>query len=40
LAGDLGVYCVGEDGMLTRSRTVTGLPAFNGSNGMQGIAVS
>jgi 6-phosphogluconolactonase (cycloisomerase 2 family) len=40
LAGDLGVYDVASDGTLTRTATVDGLPAFNGSNGMEGIAVS
>ena len=40
LAGDLGVYAVAPDGTLTQTGTVGGLPAFNGSNGMEGIAVS
>jgi 6-phosphogluconolactonase (cycloisomerase 2 family) len=40
LAGDLGVYAVAPDGTLTRIATVHGLPAFDGSNGMEGIAVT
>jgi 6-phosphogluconolactonase (cycloisomerase 2 family) len=40
LAGDLGVYAVAPDGTLTLTFTVHGLPAFNGSNGMQGIVVT
>jgi 6-phosphogluconolactonase (cycloisomerase 2 family) len=40
LAGDLNVYAVAPDGALTLTRTVDGLPAFHGSNGMEGIAVS
>jgi hypothetical protein len=40
LAGDLGVYAVAPDGTLTRTATVRGLPAFNGSNGMEGSAVT
>ena len=39
LAGDLGVYSVASDGTLTRIATVDGLPAFDGSSGMEGIAV-
>jgi 6-phosphogluconolactonase (cycloisomerase 2 family) len=38
-AGTLGIYAVGADGLLTRSGTVTGLPAFDGHDGMQGLAV-
>ena len=38
LAGDLNVYAVAPDGALTLTRTVDGLPAFDGSNGMEGIA--
>lgn len=40
LSGDLGVYSVAADGTLTHTATVHGLPAFNGSNGMEGIAVT
>ena len=40
IAGDLGVYAVAPDGTLTRIATVHGLPAFDGSNGMEGIAVT
>jgi 6-phosphogluconolactonase (cycloisomerase 2 family) len=40
LAGDLGVYAVAPDGTLTQTSTVHGLPAFNGFNGMEGIAVT
>jgi 6-phosphogluconolactonase (cycloisomerase 2 family) len=40
LAGDLGVYAVAPDGTLTHLGTIGGLPAFNGSNGMEGIAVT
>jgi 6-phosphogluconolactonase (cycloisomerase 2 family) len=40
VAGDLGVYAVASDGTLTRTSTVHGLPAFDGSNGMEGIAVT
>jgi 6-phosphogluconolactonase (cycloisomerase 2 family) len=40
LAGDLGVYAVAPDGTLTETSTVHGLPAFNGFNGMEGIAVA
>ena len=40
LAGDLGAYAVAPDGTLTQTGTVGGLPAVNGSNGMEGIAVS
>jgi DNA-binding beta-propeller fold protein YncE len=40
LAGDLGVYAVASDGTLTRISTLHGLPAFDGSNGMEGIAVT
>jgi 6-phosphogluconolactonase (cycloisomerase 2 family) len=40
LAGDLGVYAVASDGTLTRIATVHGLPVFDGSNGMEGIAVT
>lgn len=40
LAGDLTVFVVGPDGRLTVTATVDGLPAFDGSNGMQGIAVT
>ena len=40
LAGDLGVYAVASDGTLTRITTVHGLPAFDGVNGMEGIAVT
>jgi hypothetical protein len=40
LAGDLGVYAVAPDGTLTHIDTIGGLPAFNGSNGMEGIAVT
>jgi DNA-binding beta-propeller fold protein YncE len=39
LAGDLGVYAVASDGTLTRIATLHGLPAYDGSNGMEGIAV-
>jgi 6-phosphogluconolactonase (cycloisomerase 2 family) len=40
VAGDLGVYAVASDGTLTRIGTVHGLPAFDGLNGMEGIAVT
>ena len=40
LAGDLGVYAVAPDGTLTQTETVGGLPAFDGVNGMEGIAVT
>jgi 6-phosphogluconolactonase (cycloisomerase 2 family) len=40
LAGDLGVYAVAPDGSLTHIDTIGGLPAFNGTNGMEGIAVT
>jgi len=40
LAGDLGVYAVASDGTLTRINTVHGLPAYDGSDGMEGIAVT
>ena len=40
LAGDLGVYAVAPDGTLTHLGTIGGLPAFNGKNGMEGIAVT
>jgi 6-phosphogluconolactonase (cycloisomerase 2 family) len=40
LAGDLGVYAVASDGTLTQITTVHGLPAFDGVNGMEGIAVT
>jgi hypothetical protein len=40
LAGDLGIYAVARDGSLTHIDTIGGLPAFNGSNGMEGIAVT
>lgn len=40
LAGDLGVYAVAPDGALTLIQTVSGLPAYDGSNGMEGIAVT
>ena len=40
LAGDLTVYAVAPDGTLTRINTIGGLPAFNGTNGMEGIAVT
>ena len=39
-AGDLGIYAVGPDGTLTRTGTVYGLPAFDGSNGMEGIVAT
>jgi 6-phosphogluconolactonase (cycloisomerase 2 family) len=39
LAGTLGIYATGRDGSLTRRGTVTGLPAFNGSSGMEGLVV-
>jgi hypothetical protein len=40
LAGDLRVFAVAPDRGLTLTGTVDGLPAFNGSNGMLGIAVT
>lgn len=40
LAGDLGVYAVAPDGTLTQTDTIGGLPAYDGSNGMEGIAVT
>jgi 6-phosphogluconolactonase (cycloisomerase 2 family) len=40
LAGDLTIYAVAPDGTLTPTHTIHGLPAFDGSNGMQGIAVT
>jgi 6-phosphogluconolactonase (cycloisomerase 2 family) len=40
LAGDLEVYAVAPDGSLTHIDTIGELPAFNGSNGMEGIAVT
>jgi 6-phosphogluconolactonase (cycloisomerase 2 family) len=38
--GTLGIYAVGRDGSLTKTGSVTGLRAFDGVNGMQGIAVA
>jgi hypothetical protein len=40
LAGDLGVYAVAPDGALTLTATVRGLPAYDGSNGMEGIVAT
>jgi hypothetical protein len=40
LAGDLGVYAAASDGTLTRIAIVHGLPPFDGSNGVEGIAVT
>ena len=40
LAGDLGVYAVAPDGQLRQTETIGGLPAYDGSNGMEGIAVT
>ena len=40
LAGDLGVYAVASDGALTLTATVHGLPAYDGSNGMEGIVAT
>jgi hypothetical protein len=40
LAGDLSVYAAAVDGALILTRTVDGVPAFHGPNGMQGIVVS
>ena len=38
--GTLGIYKVARDGALTKTGSVSGLPAFDGVNGMQGIAVA
>jgi 6-phosphogluconolactonase (cycloisomerase 2 family) len=38
--GTLGIYKVARDGGLTKTGSVTGLPAFDGVNGMQGLAVA
>jgi 6-phosphogluconolactonase (cycloisomerase 2 family) len=38
--GTLGIYEVGPDGSLTKTGSVTGLRAFDGINGMQGIVVA
>ena len=38
--GTLGIYKVDEDGSLTKTGSVTGLRAFDGSNGMQGLVVA
>ena len=40
LAGTVDGYAVGRDGSLTLVTTVTGLPAFPDSGGMEGIAAS
>jgi hypothetical protein len=40
LAGDLGVYAVAPDGALTLTATVHGLPAYDGSNGMEGTVAT
>lgn len=40
LAGDLSVYAVAPDGALALTETIDGLPAYDGSNGMEGIAVT
>ena len=36
----LGVYAVAPDGALTLTATVHGLPAYDGSNGMEGIVAT
>jgi DNA-binding beta-propeller fold protein YncE len=40
VSGTLGIFAVGRDGALTHTGTVTGLPAFDGANGMEGLVVS
>lgn len=36
----IGVYAVAPDGALTLTATVHGLPAYDGSNGMEGIVAT
>ena len=38
--GSLGIYHVAADGSLTQTGSVTGLRVFDGTNGMQGLAVA
>jgi 6-phosphogluconolactonase (cycloisomerase 2 family) len=38
--GTIGIYRVASDGSVTKTGTVTGLRAFDGVNGMQGLAVA
>ncbi len=38
--GTLGIYEVASDGSLTKTGSVTGLRAFDGINGMQGLVVA
>jgi hypothetical protein len=40
LAGDLGVYAAAPDGTPTQTDKIGGLPAFNGKNGIERIAVT
>jgi hypothetical protein len=40
VGGTLGIYKVARDGSLTKTGSVTGLRAFDGINGMQGLAVA